>query len=148
MDKRKYSNAWKTRVRIEICTWTEFCTHYRNDLNYSTLAKTKQNLELLGLRELRLHHIFWSSHMWRYQDIVFTFKLGNLGWLTCKGNHWPLTSRASVTPRKTPPLGLFVTRLQHYPKQCLLGTFLPNSRIQFLSLVSDIIVFSVSVHAL
>ena len=31
-----------------------------------------------------IHKVYY---MWRYQDMVFIFKLGNLEWLTCKANH-------------------------------------------------------------
>lgn len=104
MDKWKYSDAWKTCVHTRIHTWIELCTLYRNDLAYSTLAQTKQNLQEPEFREMTLHSTFCVKihvcvcvlyiiynvyYMWRYQHMVFTFKLENLGWLTCKAYHWP-----------------------------------------------------------
>jgi len=45
-------------VHKEKHTSSEFCNQHSNDLKFSTLAWTKQNLEQLSLRELRLHCIF------------------------------------------------------------------------------------------
>ena len=45
-------------VHKAIHTSSEFCNQHSNDLKFSTLAQTKQNLEQLRLGELRLHSIF------------------------------------------------------------------------------------------
>lgn len=45
-------------VHKEIHTSSEFCNQHSNDLKFSTLAWTKQNLKQVSLRELRLHCIF------------------------------------------------------------------------------------------
>jgi len=55
--KSSNSNAWKMHVQKEIYTSSEFCNQHSNDLKFSTLAQTKQNLEQLSLREMRLHCI-------------------------------------------------------------------------------------------
>lgn len=55
---RKNSNAWKMHVHKEIHTSSEFCNQHSNDLKFCTVAWTKQNLEQLSLRDLRLYCIF------------------------------------------------------------------------------------------
>ena len=107
----------------------EFCNQHSNDLKFSILAWTKQNLEQLSLRELRLHCIFplkmgLSDESAHCQMLYNTYEVHS---------HFSLfgllfNAQCSIYPRL---FRFYYAHLQLY-SSCLFVTFSANLIVQFL----------------
>jgi len=116
-------------VHKAIHTSSEFCNQQSNDLKFSTLAQTKQNLEQPNLGELRLHSIFplkmgltdgstLCQMLYNTYEVHSTFSFFEL----------LFNAQCSICPRL---FRFYCAHLQLY-SSCLFVTFSANLIVQFL----------------
>jgi hypothetical protein len=101
-------------VHKAIRTSSEFCNQHSNDLKFSTLAQTKQNLKQVSLRELRVHCIFPGK-----MDLTGGSTLCQMLY-----NTYEVHSHFSF-------FGYYYAHMQLY-SSCLFVTFSANLIMQFL----------------
>jgi len=114
---------------MHVHTSSEFCNQHSNELKFNRLARTKQNLEKLSLRELRLYCIFplkmgLTDGSTLCQMLYNTHKVHphfSLFGLLCN-------AQCSICPRL---FRCYYAHLQLY-SSCLFVTFSANLIVQFL----------------